>query len=561
MKTREHVAPSEVAALLGAVVLFAGSFGVGCAHLEGQSRPVRLDLLAFNDFHGNLEPTQDNLLVGGARVAAGGASYLAAHVAALRAKAEHSIVVSAGDLIGASPLLSALFHDEPTIEAMNRLGLDLNGVGNHEFDEGVDELLRMQNGGCHPTDGCQGRERFDGARFQFLAANVIDTRSGATLFPPYAIRSYDGVSVAFIGVTLEGTAELVSPGQDEGLEFLSEADTVNRLVEVLLEQGISAIVLLLHEGGFPASNDIQGCDGLSGPVVEIERRLHPEVDVIVSGHTHQAYICPLPGRLLTSGGSFGRILTHVEIEIDRASGNIVRAEARNRVVHHELEPSRPVESSIAFFRDRVRPLEARVVTTMRGALTRARNEAGVSSLGRVIADAQLEATREAGAEVAFMNAGGVRTAVAPVFGPDGTGDVTFGMLFAAQPFGNLLVTMDLSGADILALLEEQFEEERPRFLDVSANLTYAWAIDEGGRPAVVGGSARIDRAPIDPNRTYRVTANSYMASKGRLASGKNRSHGPVDLDALEAYLAARAPFSAPDLGGIELASRPVTTAR
>lgn len=531
-------------------------FVLGCAHAPPASDPVALRVIAINDFHGNLEPPARGVRVAADRVvAAGGAAYLAAHVDALRARSKHALVVSAGDLVGASPLLSGLFHDEPTIEAMNRLGLDLNGVGNHEFDEGLGELKRLVAGGCHPDDGCRGPAPYQGARFGFLAANVVDDRTGRTVFPGYAIRTFSGVRVGVIGLTLEGTKDMLPPVVPE-LSFLDEAETVNRAVAELKQSGVRAIVVLLHEGGFPKSDDPNACDGLSGPVTEIVPRFDPEVDLVVSGHTHQAYVCQMGSVLLTSGGSFGRIVTDIELTLDPGTGDVVSARAENRVVDHGLPPDRGTETLVAAYREVAAPLAERVITRMARPLTKVRTDGGVSDLGRVIADAQLAATRSAGAELALMNSGGVRAAVAPVLDEDGLGDVTYAMLFAAQPFGNVLMTLDLTGAELLAALEGQFGPDRIRFLDGSSNLAYQWRPAEA--PHVLPGSVRVDGAPLELDRTYRVTVNAYMASKPPFDRAGHRVGGPIDLDALVAYLSARRPFAPPSLAGVERVGEPAS---
>lgn len=519
----------------------------GCAHVEPARGPVTLRVIAINDFHGNLEPPSRGVEVDGAMVAAGGAGHLAAHVAALRAQAEHALVVSAGDLVGASPLLSGLFHDEPTIEAMNQLGLDINGVGNHEFDEGVEELHRLVKGGCHPQDGCQGPHPYEGAGFQFLAANVVDTHSEQTVFPSHTVREIAGIRVAVIGLTLEGTKAMLPPIVPQ-LRFDDEAETINRLVAQLKKDGVRAFVVLLHEGGFPGSKDPNACQGLSGPVTEILPRLDPEVDLVVSGHTHQAYICERDGLLLTSGGSYGRIVTDIELTLDPSSGDITAARAHNVVVDHGLEPVAEVEALVAAYREVSAPMANRVVTQLRAPLGTERTEGGVSELGRVIADAQLEATRAVGARVALMNAGGVRAPLAPTMGAEGWGDVTYAMLFASQPFGNVLMTLDLTGAQLLEALESQFGGDRMHPMDGSSNLSYAWRMQ--GRPHVVEDSVRLDGAPIDPEAMYAVTVNAYMASKPPFSEGRNPRRGVVDLDALVTYLGRAARFEAPSTEGV-----------
>src|SRR5580704_4921994 len=303
-----------------------------------QGAPVELRILAINDFHGNLRPP-----AGGIRIAdpadktkkidvpAGGAEHMATLVKQLRQGHANSIFVAAGDLIGASPFLSAMFHDEPTIESMSMMGLAISAVGNHEFDEGKDELLRMQNGGCHPVDGCQGPHPFPGATFHYLAASTFDKSTGKTIFPPYEIRQFEGIPVAFIGLTLKGTPGIVSPVGVAGLEFKDEADTVNALVPELKARGVEAIVVLIHEGGFP-TGDYNECPGISGPIVDIVKKFDRAVDVVISGHTHQAYVCDIDGRLVTSGDKFGTVVTAIDLRLDRASRDIVSAKADNVIV-------------------------------------------------------------------------------------------------------------------------------------------------------------------------------------------------------------------------------------
>src|SRR5437660_8845691 len=300
--------------------------------------PVDLRILAINDFHGYLRPFAGGIRIDDPAdptrkitVPAGGAEHMATLVKELRAGRKNSIFVAAGDLIGASPFLSALFHDEPTIEALSLMGLEIASVGNHEFDEGRDELLRMQNGGCHPTDGCQGPHPFKGAQFRYLAASTIEKPTGTSLFPPYAVREFDGIPVAFIGLTLKGTANIVSPPGVAGLEFRDEADTVNALIPELKSRSIEAIVVLIHEGGFP-TGDYNECPGISGPIVDIVKKLDKAVDVVISGHTHQAYNCTIDGRLVTSGDKYGTIVTVIDVKLDPQTRDVISAQANNRIV-------------------------------------------------------------------------------------------------------------------------------------------------------------------------------------------------------------------------------------
>src|SRR5580700_7352769 len=289
-----------------------------------QSASVHLRILAINDFHGYLHPSPGGIRIADPSdktkkiaVAAGGAEHMATLVRELSDGHKNTIFVAAGDLIGASPLLSAMFHDEPTIESMSMMGLALSAVGNHEFDEGVDELKRMQNGGCHPVDGCQGPHPFTGAKFHYLAASTFERRTGKTIFPAYEIRKFEGIPVAFIGLTLKGTPDIVSPTGVANLEFLDEAETVNALVPKLRARGVEAIVVLIHQGGFP-TGDYNECPDIAGPIVDIVKKLDSAVDVVISGHTHQAYVCEIDGRLVTSGDKFGTLVTAIDLKLDRA---------------------------------------------------------------------------------------------------------------------------------------------------------------------------------------------------------------------------------------------------
>ncbi|TSC29359.1 bifunctional UDP-sugar hydrolase/5'-nucleotidase [Corallococcus sp. Z5C101001] len=541
----------------------------------GTAATVSVKIIAFNDFHGQLEPASGSggqiaqafLADGGPdRVNAGGAVYFARHVAELRAKNPNSVVVSAGDLIGATPLLSALFHDEPTIEAMNQMGLDLSAVGNHEFDEGGSELLRMQSGGCHPVDGCQDGTGFSGAKFKFLAANVA-TGPGRTLFPRYDVRTFQGVKVAFIGMTLEGTPNIVTPTGVAGLEFKDEVETVNALVPELKSQGVNAIVVVVHEGGTPAVDSLYNeCKGISGPIVDIAQKLDPAVSVILSGHTHQAYNCTLSGKLVTSAASVGRLLTDIDLTLDVATGQVLKAQAQNVIVTRTVTPDSATTELITRYKGLTAALENRVIGWIAQTLVRGNiqtDPTGQSTMGFVIADAQLEATRPAnlgGAQIAFMNPGGVRAdLVRDPANPSDLGAVTYGESFTVQPFGNSLVTLTLTGAQIERLLEQQWPNaSTTRILHPSAGFTYAFSASAPPGSKVDPASIRLNGTTVDPAANYRVTVNSFLAPGGDgfsvLTEGKAPLGGAVDTDALEAYLAARSteanPLPAPALDRI-----------
>jgi len=506
---------------------------------------VDVQVIALNDFHGNLEPPLGQVLLpNGSRVDAGGVEVLATHVQRLRAQnPRNTLVVGAGDLIGASPLISALFHDEPTIEAMNSLGLDISSVGNHEFDEGTGELERMQYGGCHPVDGCQDGDGFGGADFQYLSANVVRNSTGTTLFEPYFIKDFDGVKVAFIGETLEGTPEIVTPSGVAGLTFRDEADTVNALVPELERRGVKTIVVLLHEGGFQTGS-IDSCTGMSGAILDIVRRTSHAVDAFITGHTHAAYNCVIDGRPVTSASSFGRVLTDLKLTIDRATGEPTSVSASNVAVSRDVAKD-PAETAIVDkYRALSAPLANRVIGSTSAAITRDPTAAGESALGDVIADAQLDQTSPVGfgeAKIALMNPGGIRSDV-------DAGPVTYAEAFTVQPFGNTLVTMTLTGAQIERVLEQQWQSPTlTRILQPSRGFTYSWDPARAIGDRVNPTSIKLGGATIDPAATYRVTVNNFLADGGDgftvLREGANRLGGAVDLDALSAYFAAHSPVA------------------
>ena len=507
---------------------------------------VKVQILAINDFHGNLKPPLDGIRIQdpanpGKRIniAAGGAEYLATQVALLRARNANHVFVAAGDLIGASPLLSALFHDEPTVEALSLMGLEASAVGNHEFDKGATELLRMQRGGCSPVAGCKGSKPFKGAGYQYLAASTVVEATGQTLLPAYHVKTFEGVPVAFIGLTLKGTPNIVVPAGVAGLRFDDEAETVNRLVPGLRTQGIEAIVVLIHEGGIPVG-DYNECPGISGPIVDIVKKLDKAVDLVISGHTHRAYNCRIDGRLVTSGDKYGTIVTAIDLVLDRQTRDVVSAQAENHIVRNATLAKAPEQTAlIAQYEQLAGPLTQRVVGRIAAALPRDSNPAGETALGQVVADAQLAATRDVGAQIALMNPGGIRAALA--LPADGL--LRYEDLFSVQPFYNNLVTMTLTGAQILQLLEQQWTGQvSARLLQVSQGFAYTW---DAARPLgqrLVPGSVTLDRKPLDPAASYRVTVNSFLAGGGdsfpALKAGTDRRTGMMDVDALERYVQA-----------------------
>jgi 5'-nucleotidase len=536
----------------------------GSAAKPAARRPIEVQILAFNDFHGNIESPKLTVPALDSKgrevqVPAGGVAYLAGALEKLRKGHAYSITVSAGDLIGASPLASAWFLDEPTIHAMNALGLQLNAVGNHEFDRGAKELLRMQFGGCRKYTGRKpcALEPFHGARFRFLAANVV-RQDGSTIFPATAIRRFGPVKIGFIGMTLKETAVLATPSGVAGLRFADEAASANALVPKLKAEGADAIVLLIHQGGYLTPYYDRSCKGLTGPILPILDKLDPAISIVVSGHTHNAYICDIAGkgggtRLLTSAGKYGTLLTDIRLRFSRSNHKLVGREAQFHIVQDEgfssgagrfpitnvvpVDRADPrVAAIVARYSSAARPIADRVVAHLSAPISAKHDDDGGQRLGELIADAQLawaHAHGEPGAQIAFMNGGGVRTDLVPGAG----GAVTYGQLFALQPFGNGLVVQTLSGAQLKQLLEQQFIN--PQLMSPSAGFAFAY---DPTRPAGRRiASATLDGKPIDPAAAYRVVTNSFMASGGDnyfvLRDGTDRHDVGVDLDALEAYLA------------------------
>lgn len=510
-----------------------------------QSRFVELQILAINDFHGNLEPPVDGL---------GGAAYLAAHLRRAEGTAPHTLTVSAGDLVGASPLISSLFHDEPTIKAANLFGLDVNAAGNHEFDEGWQELLRLQRGGAR--DG--GDEDFAGAEFDILSANVIVEETGETLLPPYTIKRFDGIPVAFIGLPLQGTPTVVVASGVAGLAFEDEVATINALVEEIRQKGVEAIVVVIHQGGYPARGNEDECQEFAGPIIDIVARTDPAVDLFVTGHTHRHYLCSLDGQPVTSAGSMGRYYTDIDTRLDRTSGDMTVIAVDNVPVTHDIEPAADVVALVSAYRARVEKISQSVVGAVTADITEKPNERGGSQLGALIADAQLAATRSEGAEVAFMNAGGIRTDLlyAAADG-ENDGEVTFAEISATQPFGNTLVTMTLTGAQLDTLLEQQWTgQPAPDILMPSKGFSYAWSRSARDGEKVELASMRIGGDAVRPEARYRVTVNNFLAAGGDgfpvLAEGTERVESVLDVAALENYLREHSPIAPQPLDRIRI---------
>jgi 5'-nucleotidase len=548
---------------------------------------VEVQLLAFNDYHGYLDvgatPGPGNV----GSDPAGGGEYLSSKLSELRAGKKNSLTVAAGDLIGGSPFLSGLFHDEPSVESLNAMGLDVSSVGNHEFDEGVTELLRMQNGGCHPVDGCYfPGQPYAGADFQWLAANTVNDVTGETPLPPYWIKQFQGLKVGFIGMTLEATDTLVAQSGIEGWSFLDEAETANALVPELRRQGVEAIVVLLHEGGSqtPPPGAVDACVGISGPIVEINGALDPAIDAVITGHTHLPYNCLLPDpvgtdRIVTSAYSFGRVVSEISLVLDKRTKDVRRdlsAATNHPVIRANVTPDPAITAVIAKWKPLSTELGSRVVGSITGDITRAfigsaEDRGSESNAGNMIADAQRWATEVNGAQIAFMNPGGIRSDL--LFARSGDelvdGVVTYEEAFNFQPFSNILQTIPMTGAQIVSVLEEQCQpvgSSRPFLhLGVSQGFTYDLSktlevvVVNPGPPQttrtdcvdVAVTNVQLNGSPLDLNATYIVTVNNFLVDGGdnfvtfREIDPSLRIGGGIDLDALNDYLATEGPIDPP----------------
>lgn len=617
-----------LSAFAAATILVATAASPVQAQTGTPNPPFTIKVIGFNDYHGNLQSPGtfgiNTSIPAAQRPAVGGAEYIAGHVARLKAQNPLNVVVGAGDFIGATPLISALFFDEPAVETLNHIGLEFNAVGNHEFDKGAAELRRLQNGGCKISNGavdpnsCKGLGSrnpglFDGARFRWLSANVIETATGRPLLAPYGIKSFNGVRVAFIGMTLRATPTIVTPSGVAGLEFRDEADTVNALVPRLRAQGIESIVVLVHQGGFQGAglSDINGCDGnlTNSDLSRLVNRLDNAVDLVISGHTHAAYNCsantvdvvnvggvvtstPRPtglanaaGRLVpvTSSSAFGRVLTDIDVTIDPRTRDIVAVAPTNRLVERNdavVAPSAAVAAIVSGYNALVSPIAGQVIGSITGELPATATDAACNMpAGDLIADAQLAATAPSGfgnAVIAFMNRGGVRNpgftfASSPV--GEGDGNVTYGEAFTVQPFGNSLVTMTLTAQDLKNVLEQQFAGCRgqgaatTRIMVPSAGFKYTWdgaqACDARirnvtlTRAGVTETLVDANGTVLDPLKTFRVTVNNFMSTGGdgftTFLGGTNLLGGAQDIDALVAYLAGfKAPNPAYDPAAVAL---------
>ncbi|GAB3351954.1 bifunctional metallophosphatase/5'-nucleotidase [Amycolatopsis echigonensis] len=525
-----------------------------------QTTDVRI--IALNDLHGNLEPPSGSsgriTLSDGTKVDAGGAAYLATHVKQLEAQARNSMVLSSGDNIGASPVISALFHDEPTMDFLNELGVKASVVGNHEFDEGYQELLRMQFGGCNKTDGCQFRKTYDGARFPLLGSNVYFD-NGLPALLPFSIQFSGGVPVGVIGATLKDLPSVVTPEAIKGLKFGDEVEAINRTADILDRLGVKAQVVLLHQGdeALPGAGPNDCKVQPNGEASTIAKNVTPKVDAIFTAHSHQQYNCVINDpagqpRPVIQGASFGRLLSVVDLKIDRRTRDVIRSQtkAHNEIVTRDVTPDPAVTKLVDEARTKAAPIANKQVGTITADLPAAGGPSGESPLGDVIADGQLEATKSNNAVIAMTNPGGIRADLTYKSSPAGEGDgvVTYGEAFSVQPFSNIMQTITLTGANLKNVLEQQWGQTGgTKILQISKSLHYAYSASApiGSRVSNI----TVNGTPVDPAAKYRVSVNNFLAAGGdgftEFTKGTDLTGGPVDLDAFIAYLGAHPGIAPP----------------
>ena len=517
--------------------------------------PVDINLVALNDFHGNLDSskftyTSVNDPARKVTVQAGGIDVLSGALKAWRKEDSQLIFVGNGDLVGASPAMSALWADEPSIVAMNMLGMTASSVGNHEFDQGKAELLRQQRGGCESSradKACKYSPGFPGASYTYLAANVIDTQTGKSLLPSYKIETAHGVKVGLIGAVLKDVPSVVTAAGIAGLQFGDEADAINAVLPALRAQGVGVFVVLLHQGGETEEYvDQPDCSKLKGPVVDVVKRLNPAIQLVISGHSHQGYLCRVDGRLVTQAQMGGHMLTRIKLKVDTQKNAVLDASAQNVVMLPGMfEPDAKVAAYLAAVKQRSAAELSRPVAKIAVPLVgRSTKGSGASALGDLVADSTLFGARAAGAQIGLMNNGGIRKDLEA--GADLMTNV--GQNQAVVPFGNTLVVVSLSGAQIRTLLEQQWpgsEAEDGNLLQVSEGFTYRWDSTQPQGQRVLPGSIMLDGVALQDEQQYRVAANSFLAGGGDrftvLANGTRRlDTGVRDIDAFSDYLISRA---------------------
>ena len=530
----------------------------GVATAQSQDT-VSVRLLAFNDLHGSLRPPEgvrsEIRQADGSLTPAGGAAYLAAYVTQLRSQATNSLLYSVGDNWGSSALESAMFNDEPTVELLNRMKIDASAIGNHELDKGLAEFRRMQSGGCSAVDACTFSPSFDGANFPLMAANMTYT-NGTPATLPFTVNMVDGIPLGVIAISPANTSQIVTPGGIADLQFGDEVEAINRTADVLDFFGVKAITVLLHRGDEPAvEGGPNDCNVESGPARDIALRASPKVDVIFTADSHQQYNCEFPDpagnpRVVMQGASHGRIVSVADVTIDRNTREVVRDQtsAFNQIVTHDISPDPDIQALADRAWSEASESAQRPVGTITADLTRDRVPSGESTLGNLVADAQLAAGSTRGAQLALTNPGGMREDLD--FGT--SGQVTYRQAYGVQPFGNSLEVLSVTGAVLKDALEQQFQIDldgtaTERILSPSAGFTYA--MDRRAAPGKRISEMRLNGQDIAPDAVYSVVVNKFLAEGGdgftALKNSTQMTGAGNDLDALTALFAAGSPVSPP----------------
>jgi 5'-nucleotidase len=583
--------PRSLLRLVLAGAVAAGGFAAATAPADASKAPktVPVRLLALNDFHGNLEPPTGSsgrmVDENGATVEAGGAAYVATHMKALSDK--NTIAVAQGDLIGASPLISAAYHDEPSVEFMGKIGLKVAAVGNHEFDEGYTELRRIMKGGCHPVDGCSPAGTWKGAQYDYVGANVLFKNPnektdalaalgapqsqvkklmsdwGVPALPPVSVKWMNGVPIGFIGLVTQTTPNIVTAEGIKNLKFVDEVKAANLASKLLKLVGVKAQVVLVHEGDqVTAGQSPDACSAVPGAGNRIATQVDPEIDVILSGHSHQAYLCKVKDpagndRLYSQGGSFGRVITKVDLNVNVKTRDIDRASvvADNQVVTRTVTPDPEISAFVQTWKDRVAPVANKPVGRITADITNTAAPSGESPLGDLIADGQLAGTKTGGnAQIALMNPGGVRASLTFAGSAAGGGDgvVTYGEAFTVQPFNNLMQVVTLTGAQLKTVLEQQFTggpnaQPFTKILQPSANFTYTYSSGAAWGSKV--SNMKIDGVAVTDAQTIRVAANNFLVGGGDaflgFKDGTDLWSGPLDIDAFVDQLGRDNPIAPP----------------
>lgn len=529
----------------------------GCA--SAPPAPIEINLVALNDFHGNLEasrftyPGPDGQQVA---VKAGGIDMLGGALAAWRREDPQLVVVGAGDLVGGTPAMSSMWADEPTLNALSMLGMDFSSVGNHEFDGGRIELLRQQHGGCgspRPEKACKFAPDYRGASFSYLGANVVDKKTGKPFLPAYKIKEVRGVKMAFIGAVLQTTPQLVLASGIEGLAFEDEADSINRVIPELKAAGVTVFIAMIHEGGSTTERfDQPGCSQLKGPIVDIVRRLDPAIRLVASGHTHRGYLCEVEGRTVTQAASAGHLLSRIRLSVDPQTRTLQSVSARNVMVREgDFAPDPKLAAYLAEVRQRSAASLAKPVAMLAVPMvSRSLNAAGESALGDMVADSVLEATASHGVQIGLVNTAGIRKDL-----DTGAGLVaSFGQAQIVLPFANTMVIMDMTGSQLYEMLELQWNrsgsDTEHSMLQVSEGFTYQWDSTKPRGARVVPGSVKLNGQPVEAGKMYRVAANNFLAEGGDgfpvFAQIKGKRFTEIrDIDAFASYLRRRAQAGKP----------------